>query len=407
MTGTRPGVEYGDTDYTASLGADDNIQGIHEYARNYDTERDLIVISEGKVYKSNVAAALNTVTNSVVITAGQNNLWTFTDFQDKMFAAGGAAGDSFWFWDGNTTGSGILDWVDLGFDVKYVFSKWNMIFVGGVANSGAYSPTFDENPMVWRYCDYATDATDPANWKSSNVLPGQLLGENYGVGTYGGEYSTGLGSHQSNQGDFLLLLTNKRIVSFVPNSGVTSNANAFRLFDTVGTGCVAQNAFVNLGLDVGDAVYIGPDGIHSLAQSQEFGATVSEYLSWPIRKTWDTINHSRLKYASGTYWPNEGLVLFCVTSGGGTTNDLILCLDIKNSGRLTPSSVRWYKWYLNGITANIIRPIRGSDGKPYPYVGGISGEVVRFDRGYYSDLVDNTIEAVSYTHLTLPTSDLV
>jgi hypothetical protein len=205
-----------------------------------------------------------------------------------------------------------------------------------------------------------------------------------------------MGSHQSNQGDFLLLLTNKRIVSFVPNANVTSNANAFRLFDTVGTGCVAQNAFVNLGLDVGDAVYIGRDGIHSLAQSQEFGATVTEYLSWPIRKTWDALNHNRLKYASGTYWPNEGLVIFCVSSSSSDVNDLALCLDIKNAGRLTPSSVRWYKWSFTDpdspFTPNIIRPIRGSDGKPYPYVGGTSGEVVRFDRGYYSDLSTGMID---------------
>jgi hypothetical protein len=389
MTGTRPGVEYGDEDYTVSLGATEEVQGIHEYARNYDASRDLIVVAEGKVYKDQAVAALDKATNSVVITAGQNNLWTFADFQDKMFAAGGAAGDSFWYWDGNLdTGTGELNLVGLGFDVQYVFSKWNMMFVGGIENSG----TFAENPMVWRYCDYATDATVAANWKVSNVIPGQLLGENYGVGSYGNEFSTGIASHQNNNGDFLLLLTNKRIVSFVPNQNVTSNANAFRLFDTVGTGCVNQNAFVNLGIDVGDAVYLGPDGVHSLAQSQEFGSTVTEYLSWPIRKTWDTVVRNRLKYASGTYWPTEGLVIFCLSTQSSAVNDTVLCLDIKNSGRLTPESVRWYKWKLNGIVPNIIRPVRGADGKPYPYVGGNAGEVVRFDRGYYSDLSTNTID---------------
>lgn len=384
MTGTRPGVRYGDSDYTAARSGTPNIQGIHEYARNNDATRDLITVANGEVYKGSASAALDK--SATTITSGQDNLWTFADFQGKMFAAGGADSDGFWYWDGTGAGSGVLGHVSLSFDVKFVFSKWNFLFVGGMDGT-----PFDDNPLIVRYCDYASDATLAASYPSSNVIPGQLLGENFGIGSHGSEYTTGMSSYQTNEADLMLFLTNRRIVSFAPNPSFDSNANIFRVHDTVATGCVNHNAFVNLGIDVGDSVYIGPDGIHSLAQSQEYGSTVTEYLSWPIRKTFDGLNRSRLKYASGSYWPAEGIVLFLVSTGSNTKHDLILCMDIKNVGRLTPSSVRWYKWNLTGITANIIRPARDADGTPYPYVGGTAGQLCRFERTTYSDLVTGAI----------------
>lgn len=385
MTGTRPGVVYGDSDYTAAITSAAAVQGIHEYIRSVGSgNRDLVSVAGGQVYKTHNGTALDK--SATTITSGAANRWTFASFQDSMFAAGGADADGFWYWDGTGAGSGVLGEVALSFDVKFVFSKWNMLFVGGMDGS-----TFDDNPMVARYCDYATDATDEANWKQSNVIPGQLLGENFGIGSYGSEYMTGFASYTDNRGDFLLFLTNKRIVTFQPNPTLTSNADAFRITDTIATGCVTQDAFVSLGLDVGDSVYLSEDGIHSLAQSQQYGNRDSQYLSWPIRKTFDTLNRSRLKFASGAYWPTEGMVLFSVSTGSNSVNDLILCLDIKGAERLTPETVRWYKWELNGMDANLIVPMRGSDGNPYPYVAGTAGEVVRFNRDTYSDLSTNVI----------------
>jgi len=395
MTGTRPGVTYGDSDYTVAIaGTNPAITGIFDYRRNRDDDRDLLVVQDGDVFKDSSGTALDKSTNSVTISTGNDYHWTFASYQDKVFAAGGKDGDSFWYWDG----AGALNKVSLvdsggsAVDVKYVFAKWNMIFVGGM--NGA---NFDDNEMVFRYCDYATDATVATNWKSANVLPGQLLGENFGVSSYGSEYNTGIASFQDNRNDSLLFLTNERIVSFVPNPNLTSNANAFRLQDTVATGCVNQNAFVNLGLDVGDAVYLSQDGIHSLAQSEQFGDRVTQYLSWPIRKTFDTLNRSRFKYASGAFWPTEGMVLFSVATGSNTTNNLILCMDIKGADRITPETVRWYRWDLTGITANVIRAVRGSDKKPYLYVGGTAGQLVRFDRDTYSDLGTGAISTVIQT----------
>ena len=383
LTGTRPGVAYegAGLDYTAALTGTPKIQGIYEWRTTQDTVRKMIVVAGGNVYVDDSSGALDKSATVIASGATDPNLWTFADFQDKVWAAGGdPTTDKVWYWDGTGAAPGVLQDPALTFDAQYVFTKWNFLFLGGLTGT-----TYDDNPMVARYCDYATDATVAANWKTANVIPGQLLGENFGGGTYGSEYNTGFASYADNSGDFLLFLTNKRIVAFKPNENLTGNADAFRISDTVATGCVNQRAFVSLGTDVGDAVYLSEAGVHSLAQSQQYGNKTSEYLSWPIRKTFDNLNRSRLKYASGAYWKNEGLVLFAVATGSSTYNDTILCLDIKNANRLTPDTVRWYKWYLNGIQPNILVAARGADDKPYIYVGGTAGEVVRFERATYSD----------------------
>ena len=353
--GTRPGVKYGDADYAAALAGGPAIQGIAEFIRNKDADRDVVVVADGEVYIDNTSGALDK--SACTISTGDNNLWTFAVFQDKLFAAGGALNDSFWYWDGTGAAPGVIANIALGLNVEYVFSKWNMLFVCGMDGT-----TFDDNALIWRYCDYATDATDPANWKSSNVIPGQLLGENFGIEARGNEYATGCASYTDNRGDFFLALTNKRIVSFTVNPNLSSNADAFVVSDTISTGCVNQNAYVTLGLDSGEAIYMSRDGIHSLAQSQQYGNSSGRYLSWPIRNTFKRLNRSRFDQVSGAYWRTEGLVLFSVATGSSTVNDLILCLDIRGAEVISEETVRWYKWELNGIDCNRITPMRGLDG---------------------------------------------
>lgn len=387
-TGTRPGVSMADPDYDAAFAGGTYVQGIYEFRRNRDADRDIIVIHNGNAYTAHDATALDKATNTVQITAGQNYLWTFDTFQNKLFAAGGkdsATVDDIWYWTGSGALGNLTDIMTaagtgLSAGAKYVFSKWNFLFLGGLNGTSA-----SDNPLVARYCNWGTDATVGANWNTSNVIPGTTLGNNFGPGSYGREFNTGFGSFQDNRNDFLLFLTNRRIVAFAPNAALTGNTDAFSMVDSIDTGCVHQNAFVNLGVDVGDAVYIGPDGIHSLVQSQDYGNRSNAYLSWPIRRTWDTIIRNRLKYASGAYWPNEGLVLFLVSTGSSTTHNLILCMDIKDAERITPDTVRWYKWDLNSLTPNIVVPCRGEDDKPYIYVGDAAGRVFRFGRTVYAD----------------------
>lgn len=381
-TGTRPGLTLTDADYNAAIAGTPGVQGIYEFRRNRDADRDLVTVADGVAY-SDDSTALDKATNSVVISTGDDYHWTFATHADRMYAAGGNFGtDSVWHW----SGSGALDKFDLATmnitgGARYVFQKWNFLFLGGLGGTA-----YNSNPLVARYCNFGTDPTVAANWAAANVIPGQNLQENFGPGSYGSEYNTGFGSFQRDGADLLLFLTNKRIVPFAPNLAATGSSTAFVMTEPIETGCVGQNAFVNLGMDVGDAVYLSQDGIHSLSQSKTFGAKVTNYLSWPIRKTFDSLNRSRLKYATGTYWPNEGLVLFLVTTGSATTHNLILCMDIKDAPQITPDTVRWYKWDFSGITPNYITVGRGTDDVPYVYVGDLAGRVMRFGRDVYNDM---------------------
>lgn len=381
-TGTRPGVTLTDASYDAAISGTPGIQGIYEFRYNRDASRSLVAIADGAIHTSDTVT-LNKATNSVVVSTGDNYHWTFATHANRMYAAGGNFGtDSVWWWDGSADPD-IFDLTAMSITsgARYVFQKWNFLFLGGLGGTDYYS-----NPLVARYHNFGTDPADPINWPRANVIPGQLLGENFGPGSYGSEYNTGFGSFQDNRNDFLLFLTNKRLISFAPNLQATGSSSAFVMAEAIDTGCVGQNAFVNLGLDVGDAVYMSQDGIHSLVQSKEYGNRTSSYLSWPIRKTFDSLNRSRLKYATGTYWPNEGLVLFLVSTGTSSTHNLILCMDIKDAERITPDTVRWYKWDFSGITPNFITVGRGTDDAPYVYMGDLAGRVMRFGRNVYNDM---------------------
>jgi len=379
QTGTRPGLVF-DTQYTAALSGTPDIQGIHEYRASRDATRHMVTVAGANVYYDSTSGALTNP--SATITAGQDNVWTMTQYQNLLWGAGGLQGtDSIWSWDGNTSNDVTDRLSSLSINPKYVFTKFNALFFGGMDGTD-----FFDNPMTGRYVDYATDATDAANWPNSNTIPGQLLGENPGVGTYGEEFNTGFGSYQDNKGDFLLFLTNRRIFAFRENPNVASNANRFMETDAIANGCVDQRAFVDLGYDQGDAVYVSQDGIHSMALSQQFGNRENAFLSWPIRKTWASLNKNRIKFTTASYWPDEGLVMFAMTTGSSSKHNLILVMDIQGARNITPDTVRWYKWVLNGFNPNVLMASRDPSGVPTVYFGGTEGELAPFTRTAYSDL---------------------
>ena len=378
LTGTRPGLVR-DTEYDADIAGGAAIQGIYEFRKGRDENRALVSVCGGIVHTSDTA---NKTKVGVQISAGAANLWTFASYQNLMWAAGGASGDSVWTWDGAST-SVSVQLASLGLKPQFIFSKFNTIFLGGFLDgTDAWN-----NTLVGRYADYAEDATDVLSWPNSNSIPGQLLGENSGPGSYGAEYGTGFGSYQDNKGDFLLFLTNRRILSFLQNPNVSSNANRFIQSDAIANGCVSQRAFVDLGLDQSDAVYVSSSGVHSMALSQQYGNRENAFLSWPIRKTWNTINRSMLTRTCAAHWPEEGIVLIAVATGSATYLNTLLVMDIKGAAQISPDTVNWYKWNIGAsVQTNMVSVARDPNGVPRIYIGGTAGEVAPFSRSAYADL---------------------
>lgn len=380
LTGTRPGL-VADSEYADPVTSAPAVQGVHEFRSGRDENRSLVVVAGGDVFTDDTTTLTK---SSATISSGAQNLWTFAHHQGQLWGAGGASGDSVWSWDGSGNVTGRLSSLFGGSNAKpqFVFEKFGVLHLGGF-----YDGTDPwNNPLVSRYSDFAADTTLATSWPNSNTIPGQLLGENSGVGSYGNEFHTGFGSYQDNKGDFLLFLTNRRILSFRENPSVQSNANRFAQTDAIANGCVGQRAFVDLGFDQGDAVFASEHGIHSMALSQQYGNRENEFLSWPIRKTWETLNRSMLNRMCGAYWPEEGLVTFAVATGSNTYLDTILCMDIKGVSQISSDTVRWYKWRTNGVNTNFLTAARDPDGVPRIYLGGAAGEVAPFSRSAYSDL---------------------
>lgn len=383
LTGTRPGIGY-DTggEYESAIAGTPAVQGIKEWSIDRDATREVVVVAGGDAWNGPASPGdvLDKTTNSVTISSGANNLWTFADHNDVLFSAGGATGDSFWYWDG-TNPLGKVDPVNSSAQVlqaSYVFHWKNYLFLSGLKGRSLS----DDNPMIWRYHDLGSDPTSATNWPTSNTIGGTGIG---GLPGYGSEFSTGTGAFADNNGSFLMLLTNKRIYSYVqdPNSLIGFVKN-----DEIANGCVNQNAYVDLGLDSGDAVYMSEVGIHSLRLSQQYSGRARAFLSWPIRKTFSTLNRNRFKYVSAGYWPTEGLVAFAVSTGSSSTHDLILAMDIQEANEITPDTVRWYKWKLApGLSesVNYITFGRDASNLPVMFVGTTAGKVGKFNRDTYVD----------------------
>jgi hypothetical protein len=327
-------------------------------------------------------------------------LWTFAVHNDVLYAAGGSSTDTPWAWDGTTNAllaiydSGGVAASDLIFPT-YIFAKWKRLFACQFRdNSGNISTDITSNPMTPRY----SSLNQPTVWPLGNTFAGTGVG---GLPGYGDEFLTGFGEYTDNDGDFLIILTNRHLyaVQEDPNNALAPFYISRK--GAISFGCMSQHSFVSLGLDSGDAIYLSEHGVHSLRQTQEFGATEDKILSWKIRSLFKTINIKYLKYAVGSYLKEEGIVVFAVPTGSDTYNSLLLILDIKGLKEVTSANARWFTARIrpgtNSERVTTLFPARSSTGKWYLYGGTVGGDVFRFDDTVHQDLGSNAYESTFQT----------
>lgn len=384
--GTRPGIAYESSTpatgvYTTQVAAGLVQGGVEMGVRANTTDNWLVTVVNGAVYVDSGSGALTDA-----LTISTTGRWTFAQYNGSLYAAGGANGDAIWSWAGavanalaavtfqsDTNADGVGD---TSIDAKYIFEKWNYMFLAGM--NGTLP---DDNPMVVRYSALG----DPTTWPVGSTIGGtSAIG---GFDSYGGNSITGLADFAAGGREWLLVLTQKRIYSVIQ---LPDPETPFHIDDTIANGCVAQQAFVSLGVDSGDAVYISRKGIHSLRQSQQFGGREDAFLSWKIRQTFNTANFATLQNSSGVYWEKEGLVLFAIPTGSNTWPDLILCLDIKGVEQLSAKSARWSLWRPSlGANVGITSMWTCKDATSqveHVYIGTTDGKVARFQRTTYDDL---------------------
>ena len=371
MRGTRPGCLRDPDVYTASMTGP--IQGIVEFPRSNGAAKSRVVVENG-VVKAATAGNLNGA-----LTFNTSALWCFAQDADVIYGAGGTLDDDFWYWDGSAgsiVAVPILSLAATAIYPSYAFPKWNRLWTCRFRDgSGAISTDLSSNPMVYRYSGLRL----PLVWPTGNTIGGTGIG---GLPAYGNEWATGYGEFTDGTGDWLLLLTNRRLYA-VSQTGDSLAPFAVSERSAIANGCVSQRAFVSLGLDSGDAVYLSHRGIHSLRQSQEFGGVEKTFLSWKIRRTFATLNQSAIEASVGAYDPRLGIVVFWVPTGSSTSPDLGLVLDVKDKSNLTAENAEWDFWTL-GTTGNdalVTALASGTDsnGSPFIYLGNKGGDVGRFD----------------------------
>ena len=139
--------------YDANITSNPAVQGIHEFRQGRDDGRQLVVVANGKIYRTEDTEVTS---SSPTITAGAQYLWSFANHQSLMYAAGGASGDDIWTWDGNTSNAATARLAGLGLRPKYVFAKFGVLFLAGFQTG----TDFFNNPLVARYSNYGETTTD-------------------------------------------------------------------------------------------------------------------------------------------------------------------------------------------------------------------------------------------------------
>jgi hypothetical protein len=384
--GTRPGVSYETEADTFTAALTGPVQGGVDFRMDNDATRHHVVVSNGTIYDNGSGTTI-TKGAGVTVASGATRLWNFANHAEALYAAGGATTDTPWLWagTGDATLLTILDGAGNAISPGFIFAKWKRLFACAFrrTSTGAISTNVASNPMTPRY----TQLNQPLVWPTGNTFAGTGIG---GLPTYGNEHLTGFSEYTDNDGDFLLLLTNRRLWAVQEDPSNPTAPFYISRKAAISFGCVSQYAFVSLGLDSGDAVYLSEHGIHSLRQSQQFGGREDKTLSWKIRALFRTINRAQLQYAVGSYFREEGVVIFAVPTGSDTFNSLLLILDVKGEEQVTAENARWTIARLgaSGDSRKIttLYPARNTTGKWYLYGGTVGGDVFRFDDTSNADL---------------------
>jgi hypothetical protein len=381
--GTRPGTsrEGAGKQYENALDEANPVAGIHEHRQDVDEGRRLLVVAQHSDNPVGDGAVIAYEDNArlgvtAVMSAGTSQYWSMATHLNNTYGAGGAVTDDFWYWDGDILTNPIsIDIVDsLGARVRprYVTSWRNYLFINGLRGGGISGVNADNNPSATRFCPLVEDPTVPASWTNGSTV---------GFNAFGKSYTTGFGHYRDNTGDFLLILNNADIASVILNTEA-----AFAVSDRIANGCVSERAFVSLGIDSGDAVYVSNKGIHSLRQSQEHGAQALSFLSWKIRPLFASLNPNRFKDIVGAYDHINGRVIFAVSTGSSPTHDTLLVLDVKGEEEITSASAKWAVWRPVGISISELKMARDEDDVWRLYFGTETGDVGYFDNDTFSDL---------------------
>jgi hypothetical protein len=275
--------------------------GIWQLVRAQATLHDYLAVFGTKLYTNATAAVPTDITGAITITAGQNNLVTFTHFNDLALMVNGV--NPPWQWSGSGTATVLAGAPPL---FNTMVAKWNRVFGAGDAAA----------PRTIRYSALG----DPTSWPAANTVAAIL-----------GDSSSAIEGR-----DFIWQLDHLGDSAFVglQNSVgrilYTGDATTpFRYNQVAEFGVEGAHNYVPVG---SGGYFLTSRGVHFIRPSDILVTYDSSLISGRrLKTTFDNLNKTRIKYTYGTLYQTRSgnlLVLWPLTSLTGTIHNLVLVMDV-------------------------------------------------------------------------------
>lgn len=292
------------------------------YYRQSDGDEWLMAITGTALFKSEFDGTMDTITGSLTITTGQDNIWTYEQMNDiAIFVGGNRAADVPIKWSGSGNGAALGGTPPVG---KFCIKGNNRLFIGNtVANPSRIYWSILGNPEDW---SGSGSGSQDVSTNDKDQLVGAVLLSN----------------------DHLLVFKQNSIHELVIR---TAPFPLFPLFSNVGSICPP--------VDVdGIAFFITPEPRMKATDG-------TKIIDFPdtINSIWDGLVKTRLQYIQGVYDRVRRLVMWFCSSGGSSTNNYCIAWDLDRKA--------WLK-FTTGHDMNVIsimkdRTLYGGayDGKVY------------------------------------------
>jgi len=193
------------------------------------------------------------------------------------------------------------------------------------------------------------------------------------------------------------------IVAFKGNSiwnGTGDDRTSFTFTRTVSDiGCIATKSIMTIpgasGASTSSTLVAG-NTVMFLSQSgwYQYNGVSVNYKSFPIEKTFRTLNKARLSQTYGVVYPKLNTLAWIIPSGSNTESDLMVTYDYIQD--------KWGTRSLSNTHCNVITTLQDSNGEQSLYAGGYGGYTWKLDDGMSDDGSAISCYVIDRAHPKLP-----
>ena len=313
------------------------------YQLNIETPA-FYAIAGTKFYKDN-SGTWEDKTGAVTITSDQNNLWSFSRFQDKMIATSFSRDQAIEHDGGSGNASAVSN------------------MPAGKFNAVLAQRLFSFNTASQPKLGYYSGLNDRTSWDTTNDFL------NFKESESDNEEISGVGEHLNN-----LIVGKENSIFRIYHTGTFPPFKYYVI--SRNHGIQSHYSIQNIppcGVYPERLFWVGRDNFYQLI-GDDVTSIADDIKPFFSEGAPFQVNLSRLKYASSGVIKEKNLYWCAFTSGSGSTNDYIFLLDYKNM-----------MWSICDFTSNCFG-IRVISGREFLYSGSYTGFVAKHDPAIYNNM---------------------